>query len=167
MAQIGTAVYDLESLTALYSKALTQDLDQRERSLNFILTQSETVAKIYEAEFNTRAAEYGIVVKKANIETTVTSLASTIGISSGNPYGFAVAGLSELYKAIFTSSRKKDLANAMKEVQAIQAKAQSLAVLYENTKTQLSRISWLRLAQNPAVWLIVVLVVIILIFIFR
>lgn len=166
MDEIGTAVYGLESLTALYSKALTQDLDQREKSLNFILTESATVAKIYESEFNTRAAEYGIVVKKANIETTVTSLASTIGISSGNPYGFAVAGLSELYKAIFNSSRQKDLANAMKEVQAIQGKAQSLAVLYENTKNQLSRISWLRLAQNPAVWAIVVLVVIILIFIF-
>ncbi|MFN8349413.1 MAG: hypothetical protein U0X91_30710 [Spirosomataceae bacterium] len=167
MAEIGTAVYDLESLAALYSQALTQDLDQREKTLTFILSESATVAKIYEAEFNNRAAEYGIVVKRANIETTVTSLASTIGISTGNPYGFAVAGLSELYKAIFGSTRRRELANVMQEIQAIQVKAQSLAVLYENTAKELNRVKWLRLAQNPAVWLILILVVIILIFIFR
>lgn len=167
MAAIGTAVYDLESLTALYKKALTQGLDQREYNLNFILSESVTVSKIYEAEFNQRAAEYGIVVKRANIENTVTSLASTIGISTGNPYGFAVAGLAELYKAIFGSTRRKELENAMLQVQAIQSKAQNLAVLYENTTKELSRIKWLRLAQNPIVWLILVLVVLILIFIFQ
>jgi ABC-type phosphate transport system auxiliary subunit len=167
MAEIGTAVYNLESLTALYSQALTQDLDQREKVLNFILSESATVAKIYEAEFNNRAVEYGIVVKKSSIETTVTSLASTIGISTGNPYGFAVAGLAELYKAIFGSTRRRELQTAMQEVQAIQAKAQSLAVLYENSTKELSRIKWLRLAQNPVVWLIIILVVLILIFILR
>lgn len=165
--EIGTAVYDLESLTALYNQALTQDLDQREKTLNFVLSESTTLAKIYEADFNNRADQYGIVVKRANIENTVTSLASTIGISTGNPYGFAVAGLAELYKAIFGSSRKNELQNAMKEVQAIQAKAQSLAVLYENTNKELSRIKWLRLVQNPVVWIVAVLVVLILIFILQ
>ncbi|AYQ31967.1 hypothetical protein [Runella sp. SP2] len=164
---LGTAVYDLDSLNALYSQALTQDLDQREKSLKFILAESQTVAKIYEAEFNTRATEYGLVIKKASIENTVTSLASTIGISTGNPYGFAVAGLSELYKAIVGSKRKKELQNALQEVQAIQVKAQSLAVLYENSTKQLNRISWLRIVQNPVVWIILVLVIIILIFILR
>lgn len=167
MAEILRTVYGVESLTALYNKALTQTLDEREKSLNFILSESVITAKIYEREFTTRADEYGIVVKKTNIENTVTSLASTIGISTGNPYGFAVAGLAELYKAIVGSTRRKELERAMVEVQAIQTKAQTLAVLYENTKTQLSRVSWLRLVQNPVVWVIVVLVVLILIFILK
>jgi single-stranded DNA-specific DHH superfamily exonuclease len=167
MAETARTVYGVEALTALYNQALTQDLDQREKSLKLILSESVITAKIYEQEFNTRAAEYGIVVKRSNIETTVTSLASTIGISTGNPIGFAVAGLSELYKAIIGSTRRKELQNALTEVQAIQAKAQSLAVLYENSTTQLSRISWLRLAQNPVLWIILVLVVVILIFIFK
>lgn len=167
MEETGRTVYGVEALTALYNKALTQSLDEREKSLNLLLSESALTAKIYEAEFNTRAAEYGIVVKRANIETTVTSLASTIGISTGNPYGFAVAGLAELYKAIFGGTRRRELQNAMQEVQAIQAKAQSLAVLYENSTKELSRIKWLRLAQNPVVWVIVVLVILILIFIIR
>lgn len=167
MADLERTVYEVEALTALYNKALTQSLDEREKSLKLLLSESLVTAKIYEAEFSTRANEYGLVIKRANIENTVTSLASTIGISTGNPYGFAVAGLSELYKAIVGSTRKRELQNALQEVQAIQVKAQSLAVLYENANKELNRIGWLRLVQNPVVWLMLVLVIIILIFILR
>lgn len=161
---IGVPVYGLAQLQSDYQRAsVLSDLDARKAALEAILKKLPDSVAVYQADVERIAAETGVVLKREQIQQSATSIAQSAGLALGSVTGYAyiAAGLGFLYDALTKKQRTAAVNDAVARVQAAQAKLSDLNTLYQQIQTDLGRISWLRLARNPLLWLVFILVLLI------
>lgn len=155
-------IYTVEQLQEVYRKSQsTTDKTERERLLNFILTESVQTDDIYRTELQFYARAYEIVLEEQAITQNSVQTATAIGIGSSNIYGYAVAGVATLYDLLTKKKRNAEINAAIQKVEVLKAKINQAAVLYESAQKDLNLIKIKAVFSSPLLWLVVVLVIII------
>lgn len=155
-------IYTVEQLSSVYVESQqTTNVEARKQMLNFILTESANTAKILVNDLKYFARVYELTLQE---ETQIQGSVSTIqavGFSSGNVYGYAVAGVAWLYDQLSKKQRNSQVQEGIQKVEALKLKINTAAQLYDTAKKELNLMQIKQVITSPYLWLVIVLVLII------